>query len=109
MDDTPGPLEVRELELFRVLAQIASSPVDLVNDGECCMRVKSDVLFEAKLLVSNGTTDEDCKANARLMAQSPAMFRVVERFATVDWMGEKELGDWIKECRKIVERVNAHG
>ena len=37
-------------KVLRVLGQIAASPVDLVNDGECCMRVKSVVLVEAKVL-----------------------------------------------------------
>jgi hypothetical protein len=49
------------------------------------------------------------RIDARLMAESPEMFKVVQRFATVDWMGEKELSALIKECRAIVERVNRHG
>lgn len=34
----------------KLLRQIANSPVDLVNDGECCMRIKSTLIVEARTI-----------------------------------------------------------
>jgi hypothetical protein len=43
--------------------------------------------------------------DAKLIAAAPDMFKVIDRFATVDWMGVTELNMWIKECREIIQRV----
>lgn len=81
---TPGPWEVREHAGWFGIAH---------PDGW--------------VLESNDENQD--RIDARLMAEAPEMFRVIQRFATVDWMSEKELSLWVKECRKIVERVNGHG
>jgi hypothetical protein len=44
-------------------------------------------------------------ANANLIAASPDMFRIIQRLATADWIGEAELNLWRKECRDIMRKV----
>jgi hypothetical protein len=65
------------------------------RDGKC---VANCICYVA-------TTNEDWDANARLIAVAPDMFRVISRFAEIDWMGETELNLWVKECREIMRKV----
>ena len=59
--------------------------------------------------VYNGVDDSlprsERDANARLIAVSPEMFRIIQRLATADWIGEAELNLWRRECREIMQKV----
>ena len=46
-------------------------------------------------------------ADLKLIAAAPDMFKIIQRFATIEWMSEAELNLWVKECRKIVQQVEA--
>ena len=94
---TPGPWKVQQLEQTR---QINSQERGM-NDPYRILSIKESGCEEVAKI--------DGKADALLMAESPEMFRIILRFATVDWMGEKELSAIVKECKAIVERVNRHG
>jgi hypothetical protein len=45
------------------------------------------------------------RADAKLIELSREMFRIIERLATADWIGEAELNQWRKECREIIGKV----
>ena len=45
------------------------------------------------------------RANAKLIAAAPEMFRIIDRLATADWIGEAELNLWRKECLEIMRKV----
>ncbi len=45
------------------------------------------------------------RANAKLIAASPEMLRIIQRLATADWIGEAELNLWRKECREIISKA----
>ena len=48
---------------------------------------------------------DEAAANAKLIATAPDMFRIIQRLATADWIGESELNLWRKECREIISKV----
>jgi hypothetical protein len=58
----------------------------------------------ASVAVQN-SIDAQLRANANLIAASPDMFRIIQRLATADWIGEAELNLWRKECREIISKV----
>jgi hypothetical protein len=49
--------------------------------------------------------EEWTDADLKLISAAPDMFKIIHRFATVEWMGVTELNMWIKECREIIQRV----
>ena len=53
--------------------------------------------------VANATDQMD--ANGRILAASLDMFRIIQRLATADWIGEAELNLWRKESRDIMRQV----
>jgi len=48
---------------------------------------------------------ESWNQDSELIAAAPDMFRIIERLATMEWIGETELSLWIKECREITNKV----
>jgi hypothetical protein len=44
--------------------------------------------------------------NAKIIAESPEMYQIIQRLATCDWMSEKELSMWARKSREIMERIN---
>jgi hypothetical protein len=46
-------------------------------------------------------------ADLKLIAAAPDMFKIIQRFATIEWMSEAELNLWVTKCRKIVQQVEA--
>jgi len=48
---------------------------------------------------------EQQDANAKLMAESPEMFQVIQRLAEPGFIGETELKMLVQECRRIVAKV----
>lgn len=44
-------------------------------------------------------------ANAKLIAEAPEMFQVIQRLAEPGFIGESELKKLIQECRRIVAKV----
>lgn len=50
--------------------------------------------------------DDECRANARLIAASPEMFEIVQRLATVEWMSEAELSAVVKKCKAIIKKID---
>lgn len=50
--------------------------------------------------------DGNWEVTKRMIEAAPDMMRVVQRFATTEWMGEAELNLWVKECREIMRKVN---
>lgn len=38
-------------EMLELLECVAMSPIDLENDGECCMRIKAETMFKIASLV----------------------------------------------------------
>lgn len=65
------------------------------RDGKC---VANCICYVA-------TTNGDWDANAKLIAEAPEMFKVIQRFAEPGWFGESELKILIQECRRIVAKV----
>jgi hypothetical protein len=47
---------------------------------------------------------ESWNQDAELIAASPEMFRLIQRFATADWIGEAEMNVWRKESRRIMSK-----
>jgi hypothetical protein len=45
------------------------------------------------------------QSNGKLIASAPDLLRIVRRIATVDWIGETEMGMMRRECIEIMERV----
>jgi hypothetical protein len=48
---------------------------------------------------------ESWNQDAELIAVAPEMFRLIQRFATADWIGEAEMNVWRKESRQIMSKV----
>ena len=73
------------------------------------------VTLDERIPISGARTIAACRqawlapaqweANAKLIASSPEMFRIIQRLATADWIGEAELNLWRKECRDIMRKV----
>ena len=80
MEHTPGPWEVREVEGLFAIAH---------RDG----------------WVLESNDEHQDRADAKLIAVSPEMFRIIQRLATADWIGQAELNLWRKECREIIGKV----
>lgn len=38
-------------QMLELLQSVAMSPIDLENDGECCMRIKTETMFKIASLV----------------------------------------------------------
>ena len=94
---TPGPWKVQQLEQTR---QINAQERGM-DDPYRILSIKESGCEEVAKI--------DGKADALLIAESPEMFRVIQRFAEPGWIGQSELEMLIKECKAIVERVNRHG
>ena len=78
---TPGPWESREVDGLFAIAH---------RDG---------------WVLESNDIDRD-RADAKLIAESPEMYQIVQRLATCDWMSEKELSMWARKSREIMERIN---
>jgi hypothetical protein len=78
--NTPGPWEVREVDGLFAIAHPTGWVLESVDP-------------------------QQDRADAKLIAASPEMFRIIQRLATADWIGEAELNQWRKECREIVGKV----
>lgn len=87
---TPGPWECKRLidNTGKPYATLYESHIDI---GQCM------------IWAPPGNAEQE--ANARLIASSPEMFRIIQRLATADWIGEAELNLWRKECREIMRKV----
>lgn len=79
---TPGPRHVHGGRGYMVKAGEASI-------AECRQQLKHS----------------EIAANAKLIVTAPEMFRIIQRLATADWIGETELNLWRKECREIISKV----
>jgi len=85
---TPGPWRQGGIKEF--------SPT-----GKC----REIVADDGRIGVVYGTTDDDCKANARLAEAALEMYQVIQRLAEPGFIGESELKMLIQECRRIVQKV----
>lgn len=60
----------------------------------------------ARVYQGEGRTHAESVANAKLIAAAPDMFRIIQRLATADWIGEAELNLWRKDCLEIMRKVS---
>jgi hypothetical protein len=69
------------------------------------LSVENDVRDKSGVLICKCYWPDE-SSNARLIAESPEMYQIVQRLATCDWMSEKELSMWARKSREIMERIN---